>query len=148
MKLFAAIAFAVMLIAPVAHADEKADVQKLADGWTADYNKHDADAMAKRYTEDGTFSNAIGQTATGSAALKELFAKEWAAGVKVESITVNDTHRVGDVAYASGTFKVQAPGPDGKIGSVNGNWLTVNKCKGDECPIYHHVANMVQPPPK
>jgi len=39
MKQFVGIAFAALLIAPVAHAaDEKANVEKLAQTWMTDYN--------------------------------------------------------------------------------------------------------------
>ena len=66
---------------PVAHADEKADVQNLADGWMAEYNKHDADALTKRYADDAVFSNAL-WTANGRTAIKDALAKDFTTGMK------------------------------------------------------------------
>lgn len=156
MKWFAGIAFATSLIVMpvVAHSDSapidtKADIQKLAVTWMDAYNKKDATTIAKMYTNDAVFSNP-GWTASGRAAIEDSFNKEIAAGIftSMTSITVDQSERVGDLNYSRGSWTAGMRGPDGKDVPVNGHWLIVGKCQGQDCLALIHNVNMALPPPK
>ncbi len=135
-----------MLIAPVAHAaDEKANVDKLAQCWMADFNNKDADALAKRYAEDAAVSFAP-WGANGRAGIKAGFEKDFANGVKFDSVTTEDATRDGDIVYSRGAYKVQSP-----MGPLEGHWMAVSKCPAPtaaNCPLVYHFGNVPLPPPK
>jgi uncharacterized protein (TIGR02246 family) len=126
MKKFAGVALAglLMLVAETAGAqapvDSKADTQKLANAWMQAYNNKDAATVAKMYADDVVFSNP-GWTASGRAAIEEGLKKDIAAGVfKVNTITVDQSHRVGDMNYAWGGWTADMKTPDGKEVPVQG----------------------------
>ena len=152
MKSLVGMAFATSLIAisAVAHAqntDITADVQKLANDWMTAYNNKDAATIANMYAEDGIFSN-TNWTASGRTAIADALNKEFALGVKFTAITVDQSQRIGDMAYSRGTWAADAKSPDGKNVSVNGHWLTVAKCQGQTCLMTVHNGNTAMPPPK
>jgi ketosteroid isomerase-like protein len=142
MKQFAGIAFAALLIAPVAHAaDEKANVEKLAQTWMTDYNNKDAEALSKQYAENAAVSFAP-WNANGRAAIKAGFEQDFANGVKFDWVTVEDAAREGDILYSRGAYKVQSP-----MGPLEGHWMAVSKCN-PECHLVYHFGNVPLPPPK
>jgi uncharacterized protein (TIGR02246 family) len=152
MKWFAGIAFATSLIVIPAFAqnapiDTKADVQKLAGQWLDAYNKHDAATIANMYTPDASVSF-TSWTVAGRPALQEAFNKEFPADVKFTAITVDQSQRIGDMIHSRGSWAAEAKGPDGKVMPVNGHWLTVSSCQGQNCLIASHVGNTDMPPPK
>jgi uncharacterized protein (TIGR02246 family) len=155
MNRFAGIAFAASLVVmPVlAHAqsepmDTKADIQKLATDWMNAYNKNDAATVAKMYADDALFSNP-GWTASGRTAIADALNKDIAAGLfMINSITVDQSQRLGDMNYAKGTWTANMKGPDGSYVPVSGHWLTVGKCQGQSCLILDHNSNLQMPPPK
>lgn len=142
MKWIVGLAFAALLIAaPVAHADEKADAQKLASGWMDEYNNRDAAALAKRYAQDAVFSQAP-WTATGPTAIQDGLVKEFAdQGLKYTHITVADAQRVGDLAFSYGTWEGEVTGSDGAVARPNGHWMIVARCQGNNCPILYHFLH-------
>jgi SnoaL-like protein len=78
-----ALAAALVMIAPVAHAqtaavDTKADLQKTATDWMNAYNNKDAAAIAGMYVDDAVFSNP-GWTASGRAAIEDGLKKDKAS---------------------------------------------------------------------
>ena len=109
MKALFAIALAVALTtAPVAYSqtvDTQADILKAATEWMDAYNKKDATTVAKLYSADAVLSSP-GWTAAGRAAIEDGLKKDMAAGVfsRVTSITVDQSHRVGDLIYAMGAW--------------------------------------------
>ena len=132
-----------------AAVDNKADVEKLAAAWMDIYNKHDAAGLAKLYTDDGLVSGPA-WTTSGRAAIEDAVSKDMAIPVfsKINSITVDQSHRVGDMVYAHGAWTADLRGPEGKDVPVNGHWLTVSKCEGQNCLLMIHNFNMAMPPPK
>ena len=149
-----ALAAALMMIAPVAHAqtaalDTKADIQKTAAEWMNAYNNKDAAAIAAMYVDDAVFSNP-GWTASGRAAIEDGLKKDMAAGAfsRVNSITADQSHRVGDLNYASGAWTADAKGPDGKDVPVGGHWLVVSQYRDGHYQIVLHNSNMALPPQK
>ncbi len=156
MKWFAGIALATSLIVvpAVAHAqsapvDTKADIQKVATDWMNAYNKKDVATIGQMYADDGVFSNP-GWTASGRTAIEESLKKDMAAGVfsSVTSITVDQSHRVGDLNYAAGAWTAETKGPDGKDVPVGGHWAVVSQYKDGHYLALVHNSNMALPPPK
>jgi uncharacterized protein (TIGR02246 family) len=142
-----------MIAAPVARSqtsslDTKADIQKMATAWMDAYNKKDAAAIAKMYAEDAVFSNP-GWTASGRTAIEEGLNKDLAAGTfsKLNSISVDQAHRVGDLDYSAGTWSADAKGPDGKEGPVGGHWLVISQYRDGHYVMLVHNSNMALPPP-
>ena len=152
MKWFFGMVLATSLIAipAIANAqsmDITADVQKLANDWMNAYNKKDAATIAQIYTDDGIFSTAA-WTASGRTAIADALNKEFALGIKMDSIKVDQAQRIGDISYSRGTWTADMKGPDGKDMPVNGHWLIVAKCQGQNCLAMVHNSNMAMPPPK
>jgi uncharacterized protein (TIGR02246 family) len=118
-----------MMVTPAAYSqtpsvDTQAEIQKMAIAWMHAYNKKGAGAIAKMYAEDAVFSDP-GWTASGRTAIENSLTKELAAGVfnRLNSITVDQAHRVGDLDYWTADLK----GPDGKDVPTGGHWLLVSQ---------------------
>ena len=152
MKWFVGIALGSSLITiPAAAAaqspiDTTAQIQQAANNWMSAYNKKDAATIATMYTEDAVYSNP-GWTASGRTAIIDGLNKEFAI-FKFADIVVEQGQRLGDMSYSRGTWKATMTGPDGKDVPVNGHWLTVERCQGQDCLIMVHNINMAMPPPK
>jgi ketosteroid isomerase-like protein len=130
-----------LLIAPMP-ADTKADTQKNADEWMSAYNKKDAATIAKMYGDNAVFSGP-GWTASSRAAIEDALTKEIASGAfsRLTAITVDQSHRVGDMNYASGSWSADMKGPDGKDMPVGGHWLIVSEYKNGIYTALVHNAN-------
>src|SRR6185503_1477701 len=112
MKLIPGIALAASLVlmsvaanAQTAAVDTKADLEKAAMEWMNAYNNKNILKLAQMYADDAALSSA-GWTATGRAAIEAGTKKDMAAGVfsKINSITVDQSQRVGDLNYAMGAW--------------------------------------------
>lgn len=80
--------------------DTKTEVTQAATDWMTLYNKRDAAGVAATYTDDAVLSTAL-WTAAGKAAIAGALTKDFAAGVTLTSLTVDQSHRDGDVNYAT-----------------------------------------------
>jgi uncharacterized protein (TIGR02246 family) len=147
------IAASLIVMPAVVHAesqpvDNKAEAQRLATDWMNAYNKGDAAAIAKMYTDDAVFSNAA-WTASGRPAIEDALNKDLAAGgFKFTSIAVDQSQRIGDMSYARGTWTADMKDTEGKNVPVDGHWLIVSKCDGDTCLARVHNGNMTMPSTK
>jgi len=142
-----------MMVAPAAHSQTasvgtKSDKQKMATAWMHAYNKRDAATIAKMYAEDAVFSGP-GWTVSGRTAIEASLSKELAAGVfnRVNSITVDQAHRVGDLGYSAGSWAADLKGADGKDVPTGGHWLLVSQYRDGHEVLLLHNANMALPPP-
>jgi ketosteroid isomerase-like protein len=147
-----AIAISLMIAGPAAHAqtaDTKAESQKSADEWMSAYNKKDAATIAKMYGDNAVFSTP-GWTASSRTAIEAALTKDIASGAfsRVTAITVDQSNRAGDMAYASGSWSADMKGPDGKDVPVGGHWLTISEYKNGIYTTLVHNSNMALPPPK
>jgi ketosteroid isomerase-like protein len=156
MKLLAGIALAASLLfvpavanAQIGSVDTKADLEKAAMEWMNAYNSKDGGKVAQMYATMRRVSSP-GWTAIGRAALEEGLKKDTAAGVfsKINSITVDQSHRVGDMNYAMGAWTADMKGPEGKDVPVSGHWLSVSRYRDGNYIILAHSINMAIPPPK
>jgi uncharacterized protein (TIGR02246 family) len=147
------LAASLMMVAQAARSettsvDTKADIQKMATAWMDAYNKKDAATIAKMYADDAVFSNP-GWTAAGRAAIEDALNKDLAAGSfsKINSITVEQAHRVGDLDYSAGTWAADTKGADGKEVPVGGHWLVISQYRDGHYVMLVHNSNMALPPP-
>jgi ketosteroid isomerase-like protein len=152
MKALFAIVLAVALTTtPVAYSqtvDTQADILKAATEWMDAYNKKDATTVAKLYSADAVLSSP-GWTAAGRAAIEDGLKKDMAAGVfsRVTSITVDQSHRVGDLIYAMGAWTAEM-NQGGKDVAVGGHWLSVSQYHDGQYSMMMHNINMALPPPQ
>jgi ketosteroid isomerase-like protein len=156
MKLIPGIALAASLVlmsvaanAQTAAVDTKADLEKAAMEWMNAYNNKNILKLAQMYADDAALSSP-GWTATGRAAIEAGTKKDMAAGVfsKINSITVDQSHRVGDLNYAMGAWAADMKGPEGKDVPVSGHWLSVSRYRDGNYIILAHNINIAMPPPK
>ena len=137
--------------APVAYSqtvDTQADILKAATAWMDAYNKKDATAVAKLYSTDAVVSSP-GWTATGRVAIEDGLKKDMAAGPlsRVTSITVDQSHRVGEVVYAMGAW-TGVMNQGGKDVAVNGHWLSVSRFHDGQYSMMMHNMNIALPRPQ
>ena len=87
------------------------------------YNKKAAATIAKMYAEDAVFSTP-GWTASGRTAIEDAVNKDLATGAfsKINSIAVDQTHRVGELNYCAGSWAAEMKGPGGQDVPVGGRW--------------------------
>jgi ketosteroid isomerase-like protein len=139
-------AVALAVLSPSAFAgDHKAQIQGYADAWMAAYNNHDVASLAKMYTDDAEMSWPTGSE-SGKAAILEAFKKDFATNaMKFNSILTDTAERIGDISISHGTWTATALGPDGNEQPVNGHWLIVGKCHGEDCLISYDFVNMPVP---
>jgi ketosteroid isomerase-like protein len=153
MKWLAGIAVAAsLLVTPTvvlaqAPVDTKAEVQKLASVWMDAYNKQDAATIAQMYGDDAVLSTVF-YTANGRAAIQDALKQDMAGGAKLTAITVDQSHRVGDMNYAAGAWAANAKGPDGKEAAIGGHWAGVSRYQNGQYIIMIHNSNTAMPPPK
>ena len=142
MKVIAVTVALAALAAPAFAGDHKAQIQGYADAWMAAYNTHDTAKLVAMYTEDAQASS-MTATVTGKAALTENFNNEFSAGAfKFNSIRVDNAQRIGDISLSDGTWAASMKTSDGKVQPVNGHWLVVGQCKGEDCLISRDFTNM------
>jgi uncharacterized protein (TIGR02246 family) len=122
-----------------AAVDTKSDIQKLATDWVNAFNNNDAAAIARLYTDDATLSSTA-STDTGRAAIEESL-KKLITRMSVSSLTVDRSHRVGDLAYALGAWKGNLKGAEGKDAPVGGHWLAVYQYVDGNYLAMAHIAN-------
>jgi uncharacterized protein (TIGR02246 family) len=137
--------------ATVAHSqtvDTQTDILRAATAWMDAYNKKDATAVAKLYSTDAVVSSP-GWTATGRAAIENGLKKDMAAGPlsRVTSITVDQSHRVGDLVYAMGAW-TGVMNQGGKDVAVNGHWLSVSRFHDGQYSMMMHNMNIALPSPQ
>jgi ketosteroid isomerase-like protein len=146
---FAIVLAGALTMAPIAYSqtvDTQADILKAATEWMDAYNKKDATAVAKLYSSDAVVSSPR-WTATGRAAIEDGLTKDMAAGAftRITSITVDQSHRVGDLVYAMGAWTAEMK-QGGKDVAVGGHWLSVSQYRDGKYSMMMHNMNMALPP--
>ena len=121
-----ALAASLMVMPALAHAQSapvgtKADIQQIATDWMNAYNKQDAATIAQMSPKTH-FSPLPDGLLTVGATIQEALKQDIAGGGKVTAITVDQSHRVGDLNYSAGAWTANMKGPDGKEAPVGGHW--------------------------
>ena len=152
MKASFAIALAVALTtAPVAYSqtvDTQADILKAATEWMDAYDQkrchHGRQTVQRR--RSAVVSRMDCRRPGGD---EDGLKKDMAAGVFswVTSITVDQSHRVGDLVYAMGAWTAQM-NQGGKDVAVGGHRLSVSQYHDGQYSMMMHNINMALPPPQ
>ena len=133
--------------APIAQAaDDAATIRANTETWFKNFNAGNADAVAAAYSDDAVVMAPGASPASGSAAIKQLIAKE-ISGAKSGGVTLaqgkmNDVAVKGDMAWHSGTYSVLK---DGKTVDTGG-YMEVLRKKGGKWLIVRDIWNSSTPP--
>jgi uncharacterized protein (TIGR02246 family) len=139
-----------LLVAPVgAQEGPEANVKTLAIDFSAAYNKHDADAIAALFVEDGVFVPANGQVIRGRGEIKKYHQAAFDRGAMDHSAQVLEVQQIkpADAVYALGTFGFALPRKDADPIKVAGSWTAVDVKDGDRWRIRLLFASVPPPPP-
>jgi uncharacterized protein (TIGR02246 family) len=134
-----ALAFALPLpaSAQAGGADLRAQIGKLDQAWQKAYNAGDAAALAALYTPDAKVMAPGAEPASGTAAIKTLFAADVAQGAK-NTLTQKDVVGFGDFALETGGWVANAA-----VGKHldHGPYLTLYKKVDGGWKIYRDTWN-------
>jgi uncharacterized protein (TIGR02246 family) len=132
-----------------AQESPEAAVKKLATDFSAAFNKHDSEAIAALFTQDGIFVPANGKIVHGRDEIRAYHQKAFEGGPKDHSAPVLEVHQLkpADAVYALGTFGFAIPKKDGDLIKIGGNWTAVDVKDGDQWRIKLLFASVPPPPP-
>jgi|GraSoiStandDraft_59_1057299.scaffolds.fasta_scaffold289729_2 uncharacterized protein (TIGR02246 family) len=134
---------------PMANAkagDFKAEVQKLADEWKAGFQAKDADKVATLYTDDAVWVNPEG-TFHGTGDIKGHLKKMIDRGDTIDDITTVKAVHSGDIGYAEGTYRGNAPDANGKEVPSHGSWVVTLKQNNDKWMLATDTSLAAAPAP-
>jgi uncharacterized protein (TIGR02246 family) len=124
------------------------DIRKVADDYTAAYNKGDSQALAALYTADAWRLGPTGEMVKGRAAIEKGYADAFAGPSKGSTLTLRpgDTLQVTpDVAVIEGGYEVA-----GAAGPLKGRYVNTLKREGGSWKLASVVTIPEQPagPPR
>ena len=134
-------------VAPVATAaDDAATIRANTAAWFKAFNAGDADAVAASYADDAVVMAPGAPPASGTAAIKQLIARE-VAGAKSGGVTLvqgklSDVTVSRDMAWHTGTYSVIK---DGKTVDA-GAYMEVLRKKSGKWLIVRDIWNSSTPP--
>ena len=133
--------------APIAvAADDAATIRANTEAWFKAFNAGNADAVAASYAADAVVMAPGAPPASGSAAIKQLIAKEIAGaksgGVSLAQGKMNDLAVKGDMAWHAGTYSVIKDGTTVDTGA----YMEVLRKKGGKWLIVRDIWNSSTPP--
>src|SRR4029079_4204233 len=122
---------------------------KLATDFSAAFNKHDSEAIAALFTQDGIFVPAHGKRVRGRSEIQAYHQKSFESGAKEHSAPVLEVHQLkaADAVYSLGTFGFAIPKKDGDLIKIGGSWTAVDVKDGDQWRIKLLFASVLPPPP-
>jgi uncharacterized protein (TIGR02246 family) len=129
MKRMLAILVATLAICPALATaqDDEAAIRKLSNDFFAAWNRHDTNAMAATFAEDGDIINPFGRVAKGRAEIEKLFTDEHAGPFKGTTYTA--------------TVSVRMLAPTVAIGDWDSEVTGMHDPAGKPLPPFnHHVA--------
>lgn len=124
-------------VAQAGSADLRAQIAKMDQAWQTAHNAGDAAALTALYTPDAKVMAPGGAPASGTAAIKALFAADVAAGAQ-NTLTLADVVGFGDFALETGGWVANAA--DGKH-LDHGTFMTLYKKVDGGWKIYRDTWN-------
>jgi uncharacterized protein (TIGR02246 family) len=132
---------------PASAADESARIRAGTDAWVKSFNAGNAGAVVALYAEDAVVMPPGVPMARGTAAIKEMLAKEIAGakkgGVTFVLMTEDEVGMSGDLAWHSGTYR--ATDKAGKVvdsgkyletwHKANGKWRIIRDMWNSDGPV-------------
>ncbi len=124
--------------------DFAAEIKKLRDTWTQEFNAGHADKIAALYAPEATLMRYDGSV-HGPDQIRGELQRSLDFGASGYSISSLHAERSGDLGYDTGAYNVTLK--DGRV--VEGNYVVVVKRFGGEWKIVAHAttANPFPPPP-
>ena len=132
-----ALALPLPVLAQAGGADLRAQIGKMDQAWQTAYNAGDATALTALYTKDAKVMAPGAEPASGTAAIKALFAADVAQGAK-NTLTQKDVVGFGDYALETGGWVATAA--EGKH-LDHGPYMTLYKKVGGGWKIYRDTWN-------
>ncbi len=127
---FIAIPFLIASLA-VAQAQQPAALKSAIEAsnakWVQAYNTGNAAALAQFYTTQATILPAGGAMASGRPAIQQYWQGLMQSGLKNFALHTQSVEDYGRAVREIGSFTVDAPGPNGTIGHVDGKYVVVWK---------------------
>lgn len=116
--------------AGIADSDLMQAAVELGQRYDANYNAHDAAAMAGLYLPDGTMISP-GPVLHGTAELQAYYRSRFAAGAGGHRTQIVEVHAQGDGGYGVGRFAVTLPDAGGGSHELHGNLAIVYRHAAD-----------------
>jgi ketosteroid isomerase-like protein len=140
----AALVAAALLIAsvPALAEDLKVEIQRDNDNFTQAFNKGDAAAVARMYTEHANALPPGAPIASGRAAIQTLWQGAIEGGYKNLSLTATSVERYGSAAREIGRFSLDAPDAQKNIVKVEGKYVVIWKHEHDGWMLDTDIWNM------
>jgi uncharacterized protein (TIGR02246 family) len=137
-KLVFALAFCLAATIP-ASAQDKGELQKLADQWTEAYNKNDIAKVSRMYTDDAVLLPPETKMIRGKEAIQTFWQKEAEQTTDLK-VTVTDVKPLGSAnAHAIFTSTVRTKGQ--QVQEVPGKGTALLQRSGEDWRIVVHVWN-------
>ncbi|MBN9559327.1 MAG: DUF4440 domain-containing protein [Alphaproteobacteria bacterium] len=140
----AALVAAALLLAsaPAIAADLKAEIQHDNERFAQAFNKGDAAAVARMYTEHANALPPGAPMASGRAAIQKLWQGAIDGGYKNLSLTAMDVERFGNAAREIGRFSLDAPDAQKNIVKVEGKYVVIWRHEHDGWKLDTDIWNM------
>ncbi len=140
----AALVAAVLLMAsvPALAEDLKAEIQRDNDKFTQAFNKGDAAAVARMYTEHANALPPGAPIASGRAAIQTLWQGAIEGGYKDMSLTTTSVERHGNAAREIGRFSLDAPDAQKNMVKVEGKYVVIWQHEHDGWKLDTDIWNM------
>jgi uncharacterized protein (TIGR02246 family) len=98
------------------------ELAKVPQGFAAAYNRKDAVALARLFTQDAISVTDGPRIVFGRDAIEKNFEDAFKAGFSNLQSNVATRKIMGDVAWGGGDWSAMGPGPNNKMQSVHGYW--------------------------
>ena len=120
-------------------------VETICRQWEAAIAKQDPTAVAALFTEDGIFVTPVG-VLRDRQQIKTYYEGAFKQGWNNEVVTLDETHLVGNVAWAFGEYTLSGQGPSEMLYRA-GRWSMVFERDSDGWKIRLLIANVKPPSP-
>lgn len=143
-RLIAAILLILLLALPVAAAGARADIEKLAQQFSAAAGKGDADALAAMYADDAQMFPPNAEAVSGRENIRALWQSFVDQGMKGLQFEIVGVERHGNVIVETGKYVLT--GDAGKE-LDRGKYVVVWKRSGKSWQLYRDIWNSSLPAP-
>jgi len=125
--------------------DAHVEFQALIDRYLEGYERHDAQACASQYAQNGKVFSHWGAPATGIDAIRALHEDWFLEGESDKVMAVFDARAVGDTGYCLVRYSANLPGEAGGLRRVFGSSLnTLARQTDGQWKIHHTSINELE----
>jgi ketosteroid isomerase-like protein len=105
--------------------------RRASDAWNGAFNRGDAAALSRLYTDNASVLPPTHAVIAGTAAIRDFWQGLISAGFKGHGIEVIDAEGDDGLAFATGKWWASGPGDGGKVQRFDGTVVTVLQRQGD-----------------